>query len=150
MIQIDIDMPRSCNDCPIQGETFHCCPLVPGIPAWQREISENCADKRSEHCPLIDCTPIWSKLKVPDCCGECESMFGYQDCYVCHMPTSDPLKQMCDVKSFRVEPDKRPDWCPIVTLNNDMDALPPEKREKVDAAIKGLSALFGPLFDKGD
>ena len=53
MIQIDIDMPKSCEECPFRGETFHGCPIVPGVIAWQAEIAR-CTDRRSEHCPLIE------------------------------------------------------------------------------------------------
>lgn len=52
MIQIDMDLPSSCAECPFREETYHSCPLVPGVPAWQAEIADECKDKRSEHCPL--------------------------------------------------------------------------------------------------
>lgn len=51
-IMIDIDMPKSCKDCPFQDEA-HYCQFVPGVPAWQAEIAK-CTDRRSEHCPLIE------------------------------------------------------------------------------------------------
>lgn len=54
MIQIDMEMPKSCDKCPFQGETYHGCPLVSGVVAWQIEIADKCKDKRSEHCPLIE------------------------------------------------------------------------------------------------
>ena len=54
MIQIDMEMPESCAKCPFQGETYHGCPIVPGIPKWQTEIADECMDRRSDHCPLIE------------------------------------------------------------------------------------------------
>ena len=45
MIQINMNMPRSCKECPFQGETYHGCPIVPGVIAWQAEI-ERCTEKR--------------------------------------------------------------------------------------------------------
>lgn len=52
MITIDIPMPKSCSECPIQGETYHGCPFLADVPAWQKDIADNCRDKRSEHCPM--------------------------------------------------------------------------------------------------
>lgn len=49
MIQIDIDIPETCGECPFRDER-KMCPLVAGIPAWQVEIMDG--KVRSEHCPL--------------------------------------------------------------------------------------------------
>lgn len=52
MVQIDMEMPKDCADCPIRNFVYGNCPIVPGIPEWQFQISEECKEKRSEHCPL--------------------------------------------------------------------------------------------------
>ena len=52
MVQIDMEMPKSCECCPIRDSVYKSCPIVPGVPAWQCEISEFCKEKRSEHCPI--------------------------------------------------------------------------------------------------
>lgn len=52
MVQINMEMPKSCELCPIRDEVYHHCPIVPGVPAWQVEIQDRCKTKRSEHCPL--------------------------------------------------------------------------------------------------
>ena len=50
MIQIDMEMPDACSECPFKNQ-YGGCPIVPGVPAWQKEI-DKCKGKRSEHCPL--------------------------------------------------------------------------------------------------
>ena len=52
MIQIDIEMPRSCSECPFKDQ-YNGCLIVPLVPAWQKEIKE-CQNRRSEHCPLMN------------------------------------------------------------------------------------------------
>lgn len=54
MIQIDMDIPKSCRECPFLDYTYQVCCLVPVVPAWQKDILKNCTDRRSEHCPLIN------------------------------------------------------------------------------------------------
>lgn len=49
MIQIDIEMLKSCSECPFNQNNI--CRLMPSVPAWQKEINE-CHDRRAEHCPL--------------------------------------------------------------------------------------------------
>lgn len=56
MIQIDMQMPKSCDECPFRNDVDWCL-LIANVPAWQDEIENECHDRRSEHCPLIDATP---------------------------------------------------------------------------------------------
>ena len=49
MIQIDIEMIKSCSECPFNEGNM--CRLMPSVPAWQKEINE-CHDRLAEHCPL--------------------------------------------------------------------------------------------------
>ena len=52
MIQIDMNMPKTCCECPFYESTIKYCPILPGIPAWHKELSSIAHDKRSDHCPL--------------------------------------------------------------------------------------------------
>ena len=51
MVQIDMEMPGSCSECPFNQNNI--CPIMPSVPAWQKEI-EQCKDRRAKHCPLIN------------------------------------------------------------------------------------------------
>lgn len=50
MIQIDIQMPKSCKECPFCEDSN--CSIMPGIPAWIN-VSKY-TNTRSEHCILIN------------------------------------------------------------------------------------------------
>lgn len=48
MIQIDMEMPEDCIDCPIHNDEFLCCNLEPDIKDWDG------FDGRPEWCPLVE------------------------------------------------------------------------------------------------
>ena len=51
MIEIDMDMPQSCTDCPLLDPTYVRCMIMPGVPAFAKEV-EYSSKKRAKHCPL--------------------------------------------------------------------------------------------------
>ena len=53
MIRIDMEMPKSCHECPFCMSFYNGCLLMPSVPAWIKDVMES-QDKRSEHCPLIE------------------------------------------------------------------------------------------------
>lgn len=83
-------------------------------------------------------------LQSPKCCKDCKSssltMTGN---WYCHMAAIQP-ENADDVSPARIEDmNKKPDWCPIDKTNAALEEMPPEKREKADMIMKGLSAFFG-------
>lgn len=53
MIHININMPKSCEECCFRNETYDTCPLIPNVPALQAEI-QKCKDERADFCPLME------------------------------------------------------------------------------------------------
>lgn len=83
MIQIDMEMPKTCRDCPFWKGAYGC-PIVPGIPAWQEDIADNGSEKRSEHCPLeetVNKKPVEPELKYGKwyVCGACKTNISQCD-----------------------------------------------------------------------
>lgn len=64
MILVDMNMPESCYKCPFLDVLSQICPLMPGIPAWQKDISKDGQYKRTEHCPLIEYVEEQMKKEV--------------------------------------------------------------------------------------
>ena len=84
------------------------------------------------------------KMKVPECCGECSSMQQiYYDRYICYMKRVIDKDQEQDISTAEVDPNSRPERCPIVETNNKIANLDPEKRQAVEMMVRGLSVLFG-------
>lgn len=48
MIQIEMEMPEDCIDCPIYNDEFSCCNLEPDIEDL------DCFDGRPDRCPLVE------------------------------------------------------------------------------------------------
>lgn len=85
------------------------------------------------------------QLKVPECCKECKSCAAMPpDIAYCHMASIQPNTMQQDiVSSYIKDPDKRPEWCPIVKMNGELKTMDAEKRNEFVKIITGLCALFG-------
>ena len=143
MIQINIPMPESCLKCPFFNEEYETCPLVPMVPAMQRDV-KNSTDKRWKYCPLREVSEKKNfKLKTPEKCKDCSSMSLYGQKYYCHMDAIFPENQQQDISTIFVDPESKPDWCPIDEMNDNLKDMPPEKRDNFDKLMSGLSVLFG-------
>ena len=51
MIGIDMEMPKSCDECIFLDNEHGACSIMPSVPAWKAEC-EKCTENRAEHCPL--------------------------------------------------------------------------------------------------
>lgn len=155
MIQIDISMPKSCHEC-----LFIKCGCVGDYcvldPDPRSNNIEEYTKMRSPRCPLIEVKaekPKHENLKIPKCCGECDSMksmrgpFG-DPFFYCGSPTHLIKDPMQDISTARVGLFSRPEWCPLVETQKALDAMPPEKREKADMMMRGLKAMFGAEGDE--
>ena len=90
--------------------------------------------------------PKFKRLKVPEKCRDCKSCeSALTGVPYCHMRFILPEKDLytnvvyeCGIEDI----DKRPDWCPIVKANKELDAMPFENRANLDKFVTGLSVLF--------
>ena len=143
MIQIDVPMPESCYHCPMHNEYDYMCSVLPLIQAIQHDVRYS-TEKRSKYCPLIEIPEKEHfKLTPPEKCGDCEGMLPYGEKHYCHM---DAISSKCsgqDISTIFVDPESRPDWCPIMQMNGKIEEMPPDKREDFDKLMIGLSSLFG-------
>ena len=144
MIQIDMEMPESCSKCLFFDNGYGTCPLVPMIPAMQRDV-KNSIDKRSKHCPLKEVPEEHFKLEVPEKCGDCKSMTPYGQKYYCHTDALSSDSPHQDISTIFIEPESRPDWCPMIRLNKAVESMPPDRQAEFDKIATGLSALFGSV-----
>lgn len=84
---------------------------------------------------------------VPDKCKDCKSVGKYPDPlggkFYCHMKTVNPNNVQQDISTCYVDPETRPEWCPMEKMNKDLDAMDSEKRGQFDKVAEGLSVLFG-------
>ena len=147
MIQIDMDMPKTCVKCPILDYDYKICPLIPHVPAMQKTVSQALdTDNRSEHCPLQEIPEKEHfKFKIPKKCKDCKSMFSDGPNFYCHMEVVSPENSESDISTVYVDPESRPEWCSIVKMNKMFETMPPERREEFDKIATGLSALFGSV-----
>lgn len=77
------------------------------------------------------------RLRVPETCGECNSKIQMDvDKFYCTMPSGHPES---DISTVRVNLDSRPDWCPLVKMNETISNLSYQEQ----LAVKGMSILFG-------
>ena len=84
------------------------------------------------------------RLKEPNCCRECKSIEQLNgSTYYCHMIAILPPDEQQDIASKYLNPDERPEWCPISKTNRQIEAMEPKEQEKVCTLIKGLSVMFG-------
>ena len=83
------------------------------------------------------------KLNSPEKCGDCKSLAKFGRFNFCHMASISPDNPQQDISSIYVDPEDKPEWCPIDRTNMMLDELDPDKREKADMIMKGLSAFFG-------
>ena len=135
MIQIDMQMPESCLDCPFYDEI---CPLVPFA-----DVAKN-KQNRSQCCPLHEVPEKEHfKFETPEQCVNCQSMMPFGDNYYCHMEAISPDNSQQDISTIFVDPELRPGWCPMIRLNDKIKDLTPKQRETIDKLATGLSELFG-------
>lgn len=88
--------------------------------------------------------PKFKKLKVPEKCGECKSCsVAHTGLLYCHMEVVSSFNSQMDISSIHVNIDSRPDWCPIIKINDELDKMPFEERAKFEKLIIGLSSCFG-------
>ena len=88
--------------------------------------------------------PKFKKLKVPEKCGECHSCdAAITGSPYCRMEAASSVNSQMDISSIYVNIDSRPVWCPIIKVNDELDRMPFEKREKIEKLIIGLSSWFG-------
>ena len=77
------------------------------------------------------------KLKMPETCGDCQSKIQMNvDGFYCTMPHGSPEQ---DISTVRVSLDSRPDWCPVVKMNETISKL----GAKEQLAVRAMSILFG-------
>ena len=142
MIQIDMEMPKSCSKCPFFDNDYETCPLVSMIPAIQKDVRYS-TDKRSQYCPMKEIPEEHFKLEVPEKCGDCKSMAPYGQKYYCHMDALSSDSPHQDISTIFIEPESRPNWCPMIRLNKTVESMSPDRRTEFDKFATGLSALFG-------
>lgn len=86
-------------------------------------------------------------FKVPPCCKECSSMVEYPgplgSKFYCHMKAIDPTAQQQDISTVFVDPETRPDWCPLACAIDSMRKLEPRKRAAVQMLLRSMASLFG-------
>ena len=66
--------------------------------------------------------PKFKKLKVPEKCGECKSCNAAPTGLpYCHMKAISSVNLQTHISSIDVNIDSRPDWCPIIKINDELD-----------------------------
>lgn len=85
-------------------------------------------------------------FKVPPCCKECSSLIEYTGPlgrkFYCHMKAIDPTAQHQDISTIFVDPETRPEWCPMVDCLKVYSTLEPKAKEGADMFLRGLAILF--------
>lgn len=88
-------------------------------------------------------------FNVPEKCKDCCNISPlYYDSYICSLSCIHSSNPEADISTVKVNPESRPEWCPMVKVNTEYDAMDPKKKEYVNMIYKGLSGLFG--LGKGD
>lgn len=95
--------------------------------------------------------PKFKKLKVPEKCDDCQSCSSSitADYAYCRMEsitqnsTKDPGMTQIVNTGCITDINKRPEWCPIIKINRELDLMPIDRRAHLDMLITGLSELFG-------
>ena len=88
--------------------------------------------------------PKFKKLKVPEKCGECRSCnAAITGSPYCHMESISPNNSQMDISTVYVDIDSRPNWCPIIKTNEELERMPIENRQHIDNLIVSLSSLCG-------
>ena len=90
------------------------------------------------------------KLDSSEKCKDCHSMSHFGDHAYCRLESISPINSQQDISTIYVDPENKPSWCPIDKTNAALEEMPPEKREKADMIMKGLSAVFGLDQKAGD
>lgn len=94
--------------------------------------------------------PKFKKLKVPARCKDCQScvsaITGSAYCRMGTITQNDNIKDpgmTQTVNAYITDITKRPEWCPIIKTNKELDIMPIDRRVHMDMLITGLSELFG-------
>lgn len=89
------------------------------------------------------------QFKVPEKCLDCLSirlMIPTGEHYCAARITNPEL----DISTNAVDPNNRPEWCPIGKMNESIIGMTPEKREAFKKVVEGMSVLFeGSGFGAG-
>lgn len=85
------------------------------------------------------------QLKVPVCCMECPVVMKYGDMTVCGSNSFTPEEKLLDITAFKVDPKKRPDWCPTVRANKLLQEMPKEKRKAYENIYNGLKTVLSEI-----
>lgn len=84
---------------------------------------------------------------IPDKCKDCISVGEYPgplgSKFYCHMNSIQPNDVQQDISTCYVDPETRPEWCPMEKINKELEMMAPEKREQFNKIAEGLSLLFG-------
>lgn len=141
VVVTDMDMPACCAVCEFRhpfANIGYLCKRKPDKPFVPNGL-------RPEWCPLAEVEqnkPV--HLEEPEYCKECKSISQInEENWYCHMSAVLPENSQLDISTVMVDPEGKPEWCPITKINKQLDDLPPSKREKAWMIINGLSALFG-------
>ena len=85
-------------------------------------------------------------IKMPRCCKECNSLGEYLGPlggkFYRHIKATEPVNQCQDISTIYVDPETRPDWCPMIDVQKSFQALDPKKKEAVEMFIRGLAVMF--------
>lgn len=81
------------------------------------------------------------QFKVPEKCIDCLSirlMIPTGGHYCASRVTNPEL----DISTNAVDPESKPEWCPIDKMNESIRGMTPEKREAFKKVAEGMNALF--------
>ena len=91
----------------------------------------------------------------PLTCAECcsiRTLPAYTSSYAsyyCGLAPTDKRFEICDINTFKVNPDEqRPDWCPIIELNKQLAALPEEKQQILSSFMNIMEIIFKMNMEK--
>lgn len=89
------------------------------------------------------------QFKVPEKCIDCLSirLIIPAGGHYCAAHITNPE---LDISTNAVDPESRPEWCPIDKMNESIRGMTPEKREAFKKVAEGMSVLFeGSGFGTG-
>ena len=82
------------------------------------------------------------KLKEPKQCKDCVNCKQLGETNYCGMSLPENAQQNITTVYLK-NINTRPDWCPIIKINNTLKEMPQDERDQANNVIKGLAALFG-------
>ena len=114
------------------------------VPEWQigTEVSVYFKDTMMQKgiCEAIEEKKHF-KMDVPDKCKNCTSCYILPTAtFYCGMAGNDRT----NIISIGIEDtNKRPDWCPVQKLNESLEKMNEEERDKFDKLAESMAAIFG-------